>query len=154
MEYTFASRRQLSFIIQAGGRNLLVAFGNRNQAGVSIFMTSDPKVAHAVRKHALTRRGVIEETTIEVEGKAENNAEELPQRTGQAKKPAKAAPQPQTKPEPQKPSEAKERLFDNYTVARETICKEFGIKKGDVRNPESLAQVAKEHGIIIKYKEI
>ena len=63
MEYTFASRRQLSFIIQAGGRNLLVAFGNRNQAGVSVFMTSDPKVAHAVRKHALTRRGVIEETT-------------------------------------------------------------------------------------------
>jgi hypothetical protein len=169
MEYTFASRRQLSFIIQAGGLNLLVEFGPRNQAGVSVFMTSDPKVAHAVRKHSLTRRGIIEETTKEVEIKAEVKAEKKavakakaeaeaqPQRTVQAKKSAKAAADKAatTKPaEPKKPAEAKECIFDNYTVAREAICKELGIKKGDVRNPEALATVAKEHGIIIKYKEM
>ncbi len=158
MEYTFASRRQLSFIIQAGGRNKLVAFGDRNMAGVSVFLTTDPQVAHAVRRHALTRRGIIEETTKEVE--LEETLAGEPQVTVPGRK-AKAVVARGAEPvkatlagKPQVTVQAKERLFDNYTVARETICKELGVKKTDVRNPEALATVAKEHGIIIKYKEM
>lgn len=160
MEFTFAAQRQLSFIVSVGGRNRLVAFGNRNQAGVAIFMTSDEKVANVIRRHSLSRRGVIQETTVK---RVENNGEDAAKVHG-APKPAvkttgtvaKAAPTA-AKPAPKPVStdaEPKERTFDNYTVARETICKELGIKKGDVRNPNTLAQVAKEHGIIIKYKEL
>lgn len=150
MEYTFASHRQLSFIVSAGGRNLLVSFGNRNQAGVAVFMTKEEKVANAIRRHSLSRRGIIEETTK--------------QKPVEAAKPtikpvatvAKTAPVAE-KQAPKKAvsdAEPKEREYDNYTVARESICKELGIKKTTVRNPETLALVAKEHGIIIKYKEL
>ena len=155
MEYKFASRRQVSFIISAGGRNLLVSFGARNQAGVSVFMTSNPKVAQAIRRHSLTRRGIIEETT------PPEQAEATVVMTQKARAP-KADETTMEKPlEPGTTTdaaptvgEATERIYDNYTVARESICKEFDIKKGSVRNPEALAHVAKEHGIIIKYKEI
>lgn len=155
MIYKFASRRQLSFIVSAGGRNLLVAFGDRNQAGVSVFMTSDEKVAKAVRRHPMTRRGVIEETT------PKNQPAEVTVETKAKTVVAAPSRQPATKPAAKVPAndvktagETKEREYDNYTVARERICKEFGIKKELVRNPTALARVAKENGVIIKYKEL
>jgi cell envelope opacity-associated protein A len=149
MEYTFASQRQLSFIVSAGGRNYLVSFGNRNQAGVAHFMTRDDKVAQAVRRHSLSRRGVIVETTKEQPAEA---AKQLNQTS--AKPDTKTAEAPKPAAKPTKPAEDQEREYDNYTVARESICKELGIKKSTVRNPNTLAQVAKEHGIIIKFKEL
>ena len=165
MNYTFVSKRQLSFIISVGGRNLLVPFGSRNDAGVAAFMTTDEKVARAIRRHSLSRRGIIEETT-----KPEAVVAAPPQHT--VKKPAAGAtgvvtgdgknvdemhgtkPQEGTgKPAGEAAGTvAEQREYDNYTVAREAICKEFGIKKGDVRNPAALEQVAKEHGITIIYK--
>lgn len=158
MEYTFASRRQLSFIVSAGGRNMLVAFGNRNQAGVSVFLTLNDKVAQAIRRHALTRRGIIEETTkaasISVPASkpgdkpSKTAAKTVAHITEEALFPADESAGMEAT------GEAEERTYDNYTVARESICKEFGINKGTVRKPETLAQVAKEHGIIIKYKEL
>lgn len=157
MEYSFASLRQLSFVVSVGGYNLLVSFGNRNQAGVAAFMTKDEKVARAIRRHALTRRGIIQETTKEqpvvvAAPKKEDlhsAKTEVPVvRSPQVVKPAKPAADTQEKKEPE------EREFENYTVARETICKELGIKKSDVRNPTALAKVAKENGIIIKYREL
>ncbi len=158
MEYTFASKRQLSFIISAGGRNYLVSFGNRNQAGVAVFMTTDEKVAHAVRRHSLSRRGIIEETTKQQPVEAPKPAVQQPVTAAKPlgkKAAAKPAEKPAEKaPEKKNADENTVRVFDNYTVARETICKELGMKKGEVRNPNTLAQVAKEHGIIIKYKEL
>lgn len=158
MEYTFAAQRQLSFIISVGGRNRLVSFGNRNQAGVAIFMTSDEKVANVIRRHPLSRRRVIQETTVK-------SAQPAVDTTEVVKKPAAAATGTAAgttagtaaTPAPTPVStnaDPKERVFDNYTVARETICKELNIKKAEVRNPTALANVAKEHGIIIKYKEL
>ena len=196
MEYTFASQRQLSFIVSVGGRNRLVAFGSRNQAGVSVFMTNDEKVAHAIRRHSLSRRGIIQETS-KLEKPAADAAGVLaagvvtrntrptakPKETKKTEKPKEQGEKPAdnsagvvaepageaagTEEEPggetpgtvgeatgTEEATAKERVYDNYTVARESICKEFDIKKNDVRNPTALARVAKEHGIIIKYKEL
>ena len=123
-----------------------MSFGNRNQTGVSVFMTTDEKVAKAIRRHSLCRRGVIEETTPKQE----------PAVT--VVKPPQTVQEPADIPAKQPTGdttevEAVEREYDNYTVARESICKEFGIKKEKVRNPTALARAAKEHGIIIKYKE-
>lgn len=157
MEYTFAAQRQLSFIVSVGGRNRLVSFGNRNQAGVAIFMTSDEKVANVIRRHSLSRRGVIQETTPKTAAEAkpaEKQAEVATPKDRVTTSTKEKVKEPGTTKGATASSEPKERTFDNYTVARETICKELGIKKSEVRNPNTLAQVAKEHGIIIKYKEL
>lgn len=159
MEFTFASKRSLQFIVAVGGKNILVRFGDRNQNGTAGFLTLDPNVAQAVRRNAFFRRGIIIETTKKqpvntTVAKAPSVAEKKPlaskaDETTKAKK--------TTEPGTTLKSAAvapKEREYDNYTVARESICKEFGITKSAVRNPDALARVAKEHGIIIKYKEI
>lgn len=148
MNYTFVSKRQLSFIICVGGRNKLVSFGSRNDAGVAAFMTTDEKVAHVIRRHALSRRRIIEETT-----KPEAAPVAEPQNTTQPAADATGTVAKQQKPVGDATGTAAgQREYDNYTVAREAICKEFGIKKTDVRNPAALEQVAKEHGITIIYK--
>lgn len=155
MEYTFASQRQLSFVVSVGGRNLLVPFGSRNQAGVAAFMTHDEKVAQAIRRHSLSRRGIIQETTkpdANTTGTVAAKPAEAPKPQGSQQPAVKAEAKPETAK--QQELQTKEREYDNYTVARESICKELGIKKADVRNPTALARVAQEHGIIIKYKEM
>lgn len=160
MEYTFASQRQLSFVVSVGGRNLLIPFGSRNQAGVSTFMTLDEKVAQAVRRHSLSRRGIIQETTKPAEKPSGTVAKPEANTTGVVTRPAGkptgtvAAEKQAAKAAGTTAAEPKEREYDNYTVARESICKELGIKKSEVRNPSALAKVAQEHGIIIKYKEM
>lgn len=174
-----------------------MAFGDRNQAGVSVFMTNNEKVANAIRRHSLSRRGVIQETTKEQPNGGVRNTEAVPQSTIQKKVNKQAAVvvltaedgetvtstdktaegKTATAPGPDDKStvatesddksatarehtveagtgEPEEREYDNYTVARESICKEFGIKKSEVRNPSTLNDVAKAHGIIIKYKEL
>lgn len=136
MEYTFAAERKVVLTVQAGGRNRLVEFGERNEAGVSTFFTTNDAVAQAIRRHSLSRRGVIVETTKPQEPAPEK-----------AKK-ATAAPQ---KPEEKTSDGTPVRAFDNYSVARETITKELGIPKTKVRNPAALEKIAKENGFIIKY---
>lgn len=168
MNFIFASRRQLSFIITVGARNLLVNFGARNIAGVSVYMTQDENVAKVLRRHSLTRRGIIEEATQGVSKEEEpkkaagdgENAAEMHESTEKPDIDATGAVEVDPDGEPSGTeagttgAEPKEREYDNYTVARESICKEFNIKKADVRNPTALARVAQEHGIIIKYKEL
>ena len=133
MEYSFAAERKVILTVQAGGRNRLVEFGERNEYGVSCFNTSDGAVANAIRKHSLARRGVIIETTP-------------PQQ-----------PEPEAAPvvENSKPATGGEtgnvRTYDNYTIAREAITKEFGILKSTVRTPTALDKVAREHGFTIRY---
>lgn len=149
MNYKFASSRKVSFIVQADGQNWLVQFGDPNQSGVCAFMTSNKNVAHAVRRHAMSRRGVIKEVTDET-------AEAAPQTTTKTA-PVKADETTKAKavePGTTEQAAVDEREYDNYTVAREALCKEFDVNKSSVRNPEALSQLAKEHGIIIKYKEL
>ena len=180
----------------------MVQFGDPNSNGVSTFTTKDPKVANAIRKNSLSRRGIICESSesagkeLETEKKVKKTAKvtelvdeasALRQHTEQ-----EAAQGEQTDTQEQHdtaeatteasgettedagdevteettdeaPAETadeggekapEEREYDNYTIAREAICKEFGINKSTVRNPTALAKVAQEHGIIITYKEI
>lgn len=166
MEYTFASERKLTFIVSAGGLNRLVVFDDKNQHGVSAFMTTDPQVAQAIRKNAMCRRSIIVETTPEVEDVLPVKKPVIKVKKATAKV-VEVAPkgdgnnaaevqEESTVDDGKNAAEVQEveRVFDNYTLARETICKEFGINKSTVRNPDALWRVAKEHGIIIKYKEI
>ena len=176
MDYTFVADRKVAFIVQAGGRRKLIEFGDRNENGVSSFFTTDAKVAQAVRKHSLSRRGAIVETTRHLE---EEPVQEFvkPQpavRTvalvkGVGAKPVHSIrptgkislrPKAPAKPSPKKTQAVSDavggtsgevREYANYTVAREAICKEFSVPKSKVRNPTALAQVAKEHGFSIKY---
>ena len=133
MEYSFSAERKIVLTIQAGGKNRLVEFGERNDNGVSTFFTSNDAVAHAIRRHSLSRRGVIIETT-------------------RPQEPALEKPKVATnKPSAPKENGVPVRVFDNYSVARETICKELGIPKNKVRKPETLEKIARENGFVIKY---
>lgn len=147
MDYIFSAERKLVFTIRTGGRNLLVEFGDRNSGGMSSFVTSDAKIAQAIRRTSLSRRGVIIEST------PANQADTTPN-------PAPSSPSrpdlPTSPTIPDKPSASAStgpsvRSYDNFTLAREAIVKEFGIRKSDVRNPTALARFAQEKGFTIKY---
>lgn len=155
MIYTFVSQRQLSFIISVGGRNRLVSFGSRNDAGVAAFMTTDEKVARAIRRHSLSRRKIIEETTkpeVILAAKPQGTVKPATDATGTVADSGKNADEMHVDKGNGTGTATEQREYDNYTVAREAICKEFGIKKTEVRNPAALERVAKEHGITIIYK--
>lgn len=135
MNYTFAAERKLIFVVQTGGRKRLVEFGDRNENGASVFVTTDEAVAIAVRKSSMSRRGVIVETTKKPE-------------PVQA---AKTVKNDQVKPAVQESPAMAVREYANFTLAREAIIKEFSLKKSEVRNPTALARVAQERGFSIKY---
>lgn len=137
MTYTFAADRRVIFVVQCGGRNRLVEFGERNENGVSAFSTTDAAVAAAIRKSSLSRRGAITDTT-----KYPEPGTQAPMKKEEKKKQAQEA---------GTASAPEVREFDNFTLAREAITKEFGLKKSEVRNPTALARVAQEHGFTIKY---
>ena len=123
------------FVVQCGGRNRLVEFGERNANGVANFNTTDPAVAAAIRKSSLSRRGAITETTKYPDPEAQTPKKEV-------KKQAPIA---------DKAIAPTVREYENFTLAREAITKEFGLKKSEVRNPTALGRVAQEHGFTIKY---
>lgn len=136
MYYSFAADRKLVFVVQASGRKRLVEFGERSDRGVSLFSTTDENVAQAIRRSSMSRRGIIVETTVEqqpeekkTESSVKNQKEPVSENT-----------------------QSDVREYDNFTVAREAITKEFGIPKTEVRNPTALERAAKEHGFSIRYK--
>lgn len=173
MRYEFVAERKLVFIVSAGGRNRLVEFSDRNENGVAVYKTDDEKIAQAVRKTSMARRGVITETSQlpAEEPKPAQPTIVLPKRTLQAvvtsqkertvlEKPApKPKPQPKAviTPKPEQKVKGKEvsietKEFENFTMAREAISKTYGIPKNKLRNPMALDKVAKENGFVIKYK--
>lgn len=157
MEFTFASDRKLVFFVQAGGLKRCVEFGDRSIAGASIFMTKDPKVANAIRKHPLSRRGVITETTpaqIIDESKRPSAPEPYNVRVSNSMKGKKTSKKTvEASKEPvAETAKGNVREYDNFSVAKEAIAREFNIPKKDVRTPTALDRVAKEKGFIIKYK--
>lgn len=131
-------------------------FEERNSFGASNFTTTDAKVAEAIRRHTMTQRGVIRETTQPEEKK---------------QKPAKAAPQSTTPPdageqapdaggetggEQTPPEEAGNDgnviNADNFTLAKEAVMKRFGVEADAVKTPILLNQFCKERGITVHYK--
>lgn len=157
MEFTFAAERKVVFFVQAGGLRRCVEFGDRNEAGASVYVTKDPKIANAIRKTSMARRGVIVETTpasvIEESLKAPSkpySVSESNRNRGKKAETGKTGSAPTDTAGKDDGLEVRE--YDNYTVAREAITREFNIPKKDVRNPTALDRVAKENGFTIKYK--
>lgn len=147
MDYIFSAERKLVFTIRTGGRNLLVEFGDRNSGGMSSFVTSDTKIAQAIRRTSLSRRGVIIESTPA--NQADTTPNPVPSSPSRPDLPT--SPTIPDKPSASASTGSSVRSYDNFTLAREAIVKEFGIKKSDVRNPTALARFAQEKGFTIKY---
>lgn len=144
--YIFSAERQLIFDVMIDGRKRLVQFGERSQFGASNFSTTDEKVAAAIRKHSMFKRGVITESTI--------NAEDKDKSTGAV--PSDKVPSIQKDPA-QKATEEPDELdvieVENFTQAKSAIIKRLGIDKNMVKTPPMLNKVAKDNGITIHYKK-
>ena len=137
--YTFAASRQFFFNVPYQGRSRLIQFGDRNQAGVSVFLTDDPELAEAIRKNSLFTRGAITEETPEGEKKKTTpEKKKIATPEGGKKEPATDV--------------SKKMVFTNFTQAREHLCKQFKIARSKVRNPTALARFAEEKNITIVYK--
>ena len=143
MDYKFSAERKLVFTVRVGGRNILVEFGDRNSGGRSVFATADANLAHAIRRTSLSRRGVIIETTPVQQ--ADTTQEPVTPTVSPVSPTSPASPIAPTSPG------SSVRSYDNFTLAREAIVKEFGIKKSEVRNPTALARFAQEKGFTIRY---
>lgn len=175
MEFTFSAERKVVFTVQAGGVRRLVEFGERNENGVSSFFTRDPKVASAIRRHSMSRRGIIVETSpVPVEEPSEPVRRPQPTvRTLASVKRADASIKKQSVPSvgtrtavgkaaakaakkivsdiAEAGQNGEVREFENFTVAREKISREFSIPKRDIRTPTALARAAMERGFSIRY---
>lgn len=157
-QHIFSAERQLIFHIVVDGRTQLVQFGERSQWGASNFSTTDEKVAAAIKRHSMYKRGVITEFVQEDKkpakqvrkpaGKAECTAAQQPQDTG---KEGQEPPTPETPPGETDAANVIE--AENFTQAREAVMKRLGIGKDAVKNPILLQQVAKEAGLTIKYNK-
>lgn len=134
--FEFSADTQFIFKVTIDGVAYLVAFSERNQFGNSVFMTRNSKIAEKIRRTSIFKRGSIRETTPEVETTK------------------KEATPPETAPE-QKPKkeESNVKEFANITLAREWLCRTFGVKKSSIRYPGQVAKCAKEHKIEIRYTE-
>lgn len=157
MYYSFSAERKIAFVVSAGGVRRLVEFGDRNENGTSTFVTQDRKVAIAIRKHSMSRRGVIVETTPNLDEEPVPETPKPQPRSlavvkGVVKQPKVDKPATtKTKVEQKQDTDEKVREYANFTVAKEAICKEFGIPKSSVRNPTALSKVAASNGFTIKY---
>jgi hypothetical protein len=143
MFYEFCSERQFVFTIEVDGKSRLVEFSERNQFGASVYQTADSKVADKIRQTSMVRIGQIVETT---------KITEAPQKRAIRKTITTPANEdPTTKSESGK--EITEKTFPSITQAREFIVSTFGIPKAHLRKPETLSQVAEEHGIKLIIKQ-
>ena len=60
--YEFVSDRQYAFKVETDGIPKLVVFGDAYGSSASVFQTKDRKVAEAIRRTSMFRRGAIKET--------------------------------------------------------------------------------------------
>lgn len=160
MFYSFAAERKIAFTVMANGVRWLVEFGDRNINGASSFTTKNAKVAQAIRKHSLSRRGVIIETTPhQIEEAIIEEPKPQPRtlavvkgivKPGNTKKPVTKTNKTTEPKDPDKPT-GEVREYANFSVAKNAICKEFNIPKTKVKNPGALAKIAAEKGFTIKY---
>lgn len=134
--FEFSADTQYVFKIRIDGMAYLVAFSERNQFGNSVFMTGNGKIAENIRRTSMFKRGAIRETTPEVEATKKETA------------PAETVPEQKSKND-----ESNVKEFANITIAREWLCRTFGVKKSAIRYPGQVAKCAKEHKIEIRYTE-
>jgi hypothetical protein len=140
--YTFSAERQLFFYVNVGGQQRLVKFGERNAYGASVFQTILRETAEAIRRHSLFKRGVIREAVNDTA--AEDTAARVTTEvlgSGRSTDEAPKGPEAET-------IEAK-----NFTQAKSAVAKKLGIGYNDIKTPDQLMQLAKEHGLNIVYKK-
>lgn len=130
--FEFASERQYIFKVEINNIPRLVAFGDPYQGSSSMFQTTDRKVAEAIRRTSMFRRGAIKETTKPVE------------------KPMKKAEKPE---ETEKPK-MEEKVFTNITQAKDWVSHEYKIPKSQLKKPESVIAEAKKHKVKLVIKAI
>ena len=146
----------------AGGVRRLVEFGDRNLNGASSFLTSDAKVAQAIRRHSMSRRGIIIETTPnQKDDPVVEEAKPQPRTLGVVKGVVKPAATQTRKlvakktdaknTQPHQEPAGKVREFANFSVAKSAISKEFGIPKTKIKTASALDKFASENGFSIKY---
>ena len=130
--FEFASERQYIFKVEINNIPRLVAFGDPYQGSSSMFQTTDRKVAEAIRRTSMFRRGAIKETTKPEE------------------KPVKKTEKPE---EAEKPK-MEEKVFTNITQAKDWVSKEYKIPKTQLKKPESVIAEAKKHKVKLVIKAI
>lgn len=128
--FEFASERQVIFQAEIDGRQRLIAFGDRSGNGTSVLQTKEPKVAEAIRRTALFRRGAIVETTAPNQPKTEGSQDANGKSQDEGEK-------------------LKDQVFNNITQAKDWLNRTFNIPKNQLRNSEAAIKAAKEHGINI-----
>ena len=141
--YEFASERKYVFKIVTDGIPKLVEFGDAYGSNASIFQTKDRKVAEAIRRTSMFRRGAIKETTKEEEhtkSAASSSVQNGNQDEGKV--------QNSTEPE------MEEKTFTNITQAKDWVSKEYKIPKTQLRKPESVVTEAKKHKVKLIIKAI
>jgi neutral trehalase len=146
--YEFASERQYVFKVETDGIPKLVAFGDTYGNNASMFQTRDRKVAEAIRRTSMFRRGAIKETT-KPEETAVAAAKQPIERGGEQEgnKGSKEA-QKATKPK------MEEKIFTNITQAKDWVSKEYKIPKTQLKKPESVVAEAKKHKVKLIIKAI
>ena len=134
--FEFSAGTQYIFKVSIDGVTYLVSFSERNQFGNSVFLTSNAKVAEKIRQTSMFKRGAIKETTAETPKEEPVEAISIldPKQT-------------------KKGEDDNVKECANITLAREWLCKTFGVKKSAIRYPGQVAKCAKEHKIEIKYTE-
>lgn len=143
MLYEFCSERQFVFTIEVDGKSRLVEFSERNQFGASVYQTADSKVADKIRKTSMVRVGQIVETTKITEAPKERAI-------------LKSITTPASENHTAKSETSEgitEKTFPSITQAREFIVSTSGIPKAQLKKPETLSQVAEEHGIKLVIKQ-
>lgn len=133
--FEFYADRQFIFHIEIGGCTYSVAFSDRNQFGNSVYVTGNAMVAEKIRQTSMFKRGAIRESEagrVKGEGSPGNGV-------------GAGAKAPEVK-------RGEMKSFANFTQAREWLCKEYGLKKSDIRNPGMVAKAAKEHGVEVQYE--
>ena len=141
--YEFVSERKYVFKVETDGVPKLVEFGDAYGSNASIFQTKDRKVAEAIRRTSMFRRGAIKETTKEEEhtkSAASISVQNGNQDDGQA--------QNGTEPE------MEEKIFTNITQAKDWVSKEYKIPKTRLKKPESVVAEAKKNNVKLIIKAI
>ena len=133
--FEFASERQYIFKVEINNIPRLVAFGDPYQGSSSMFQTTDRKVAEAIRRTSMFRRGTIKETTKPEE------------------KPVKKTEKPEEAEEAEKPK-MEEKVFTNITQAKDWVSHEYKIPKSQLKKPESVIAEAKKHKVKLVIKAI
>lgn len=141
--YEFASERKYVFKIETDGIPKLVEFGDAYGSNASIFQTKDRKVAEAIRRTSMFRRGAIKETTKEEEHT--KSAASISVQNGN---------QDEGKVQSSTEPEMEEKTFTNITQAKDWVSKEYKIPKTQLKKPESVVAVAKKHKVKLIIKAI